>query len=1077
MCGVFSKCKLLLGGSLMAALVGQATAQMVIRGAEAVAAAHFDVSPQLKDLPSALHPPGPLLRRPVGPLPRPDAPAVADPVHQIVAGQLQMPSVLANFEGVGQGFAGPQGSFTVTAAPPDANMAVGPNHIVQVVNTDLAIFNKTGTVLYGPVAINSLWSGFGGGCQTNNDGDAIAQYDRLSDRWLITQFSVSTTPFLQCVAVSTTADPTGTYNRYSFQYANFPDYAKVGIWPDAYYFTYNMFNAAGTVFLGSQVCALDRARMLLGLSATQQCFSTSTSDGGLLPADLDGSRPPPAGSPNYLLSLAAVANNLSLWKFHVDWATPANSTFTGPTNLATAAYTEACGGLVCIPQATTTQQLDSLADRLMYRLAYRNFGDHEALVTNHSVVAGSSIGVRWYEVRSPGAAPAIFQQGTYAPDTNYRWMGSIAMDQSGNMALGFSLSGASITPQIHYTGRLAGDAAGQMSQGEATIINGAGAQTASLDRWGDYTAMRVDPVDNCTFWYTNQYIPSNGTFNWRTRIASFKFPSCAPPATSTLLSPSFNPSVFGQSVTFTATVSPSGATGNVTFNDGASVLCSAVALAGGQAQCSTGTLTVAGHSVTATYSGDVNNAGSTSPALSQIVNKAGTSTAIGAHTPNPSTVGSPIAVSAILTVTAPGAGTPSGTITVSDGTATCLVTLPATVCNLNPVSAGAKTLTATYTGNGNFSASIAPGVAHTVNSSSTNTALSSSANPSAFGQPVTFAATVTGVTPTGVVTFNDGASVLCSAVAMVGGQAPCITGALTIGSHSVTATYAGDVNNAGSASPALSQVVNKAGTSTAIGAHTPNPSTLGSPIAVSANVTVTAPGAGTPSGTITVSDGTATCLVTLPATVCNLNPVSVGAKTLTASYAGDGNFSASISPGDAHTVNASPPTLQTAVSRKVHGSAGTYDLPLTLVPTNPTTEPRIGPAQTIVFTFDKPIASSLVAVSEGVATLAAPIFSGNDVVVDLSGVTNQQYVTIALTGVASVDGGTGGSGSVRLGFLVGDVNQTRVVSVADLGLVNAQITQPVTAANYLKDVNANGTLTVADKGITNANLTKALPPP
>jgi hypothetical protein len=230
-----------------------------------------------------------------------------------------------------------------------------------------------------------------------------------------------------------------------------------------------------------------------------------------------------------VVALGASANQLAYWKFHVDWTTPANTTLTGPATLATAAFSEACGGGTCIPQAGTSQKLDSLADRLMYRLAYRNFGDHESLVVNHSVTAGSSAGVRWYELR-PDASHNLFQQGTYAPDSNYRWMGSIAQDQVGDMALGFSVSGASIHPQIHYTGRLSGDAAGLMTQGEGTIINGAGSQSGSrLSRWGDYSSMSIDPSDDCTFFYTQEYIPSTGAFNWSTRIASFRFPGCAAP--------------------------------------------------------------------------------------------------------------------------------------------------------------------------------------------------------------------------------------------------------------------------------------------------------------------------------------------------------------------------------------------------------------------------------------------------------------------------------------------------------------------------------------------------------------------
>ena len=214
-----------------------------------------------------------------------------------------------------------------------------------------------------------------------------------------------------------------------------------------------------------------------------------------------------------------------MWKFHTDWTTPANSSLTGPTPIPVAAFTTACSG-ACIRQSGTTQRLDSLSDRLMYRLAYRNFGDHESLVVNHSVAAGTSSGLRWYELRSPGTTPTVYQQGTYAPDASYRWMGSIAMDHVGDIGLGFSISSSTRKPGIHYTGRLAGDPLGTMTQGEGIVIDGAGAQTGGLSRWGDYSSMSVDPVDDCTFWYTTEYLKSNGSFNWSTRVGSFKFASC-----------------------------------------------------------------------------------------------------------------------------------------------------------------------------------------------------------------------------------------------------------------------------------------------------------------------------------------------------------------------------------------------------------------------------------------------------------------------------------------------------------------------------------------------------------------------
>src|SRR5438105_9880560 len=491
---------------------------------------HHDLSPPLFAIPPARRQGG-LMERDHERLPRPRSLATSDPVLQRQTITAAAPVMSTNFDGIGNGVAG----FTVNAAPPDTNGDVGPNHYVQTVNTDFAIYDKSGTLLYGPVAINTLWSGFGGGCQTNNDGDPTVVYDRIANRWIVSQFSVNSAPYLQCVAVSQTGDPTGAWYRYSFAYSNFPDYPKMGVWPDAYYVSFNMFSNGGSTFAGATVCAFDRSKMLLGQAATQQCFNTSTAYGGLLPADMTGTILPPTGARNYVLGLGATSSTLAFWKFHVDWNTPSNSTFTGPTNLTVASYSEACSSTgTCIPQAGTSQRLDSLGDRLMYRLAYRNFGDHEALVVNHSVTAGTSVGLRWYEIRTPSTTPTIFQQGTYAPDSNYRWMGSVAMDQAGNMALGFSLSGSTLNPQSHYTGRLATSPAGVMDQGEGTIINGTGSQTGSnLSRWGDYSSMTVDPSDDCTFWYTNEYIPSNGAFNWRTRIGSFKFANCGGTPTPT----------------------------------------------------------------------------------------------------------------------------------------------------------------------------------------------------------------------------------------------------------------------------------------------------------------------------------------------------------------------------------------------------------------------------------------------------------------------------------------------------------------------------------------------------------------
>jgi len=433
-----------------------------------------------------------------------------------------------SFDGVGAGFAG----FTVTGAPPDTNGAVGATQYVQWVNTSFAVFNKsTGALLYGPAAGNTLWQGFGGPCETTNSGDPVAMYDKAANRWVMTQFSINqgASQFFQCVAVSTTSDATGSYRRFAFQFNGFNDYPKGGVWPDGYYLTFNMFNAAGTAFLGARVCALDRNQMITaaGTPGPIQCFQLSTTFGGLLPADLDGATPPPSGAPNYMVAFDDTNNDgLNLWKFHVDWADAANSTLTGPTKITTAAFAPACGGGTCIPQPGTTQRLDSLADRLMFRLAYRNFGSYESLVVNHSVTVGTTAsGVRWYELRSPGATPTLFQSGTFSPDATSRWMGSIAQDQQGNMLLGYSASSSALRPGIYYTGRLVSDAPGTM-QAESTLMTGIGSQTGGLSRWGDYSAMTIDPVDDCTFWFTSEYLKTTGSFNWSTRIGSFKFPGC-----------------------------------------------------------------------------------------------------------------------------------------------------------------------------------------------------------------------------------------------------------------------------------------------------------------------------------------------------------------------------------------------------------------------------------------------------------------------------------------------------------------------------------------------------------------------
>ena len=488
---------------------------------DVIHAVRHDVSPLLRDIPPAkqannIRRIGPSSRLPFPQIESGPVSGQLDPVVQMSIGAAMIPAPASNFEGIAAG----------CCIPPDTSGAVGPNHFVQVVNHQFAIFNKNGQTLLGPVATNTLWSGFGGLCQDTNYGDGVVVYDWIADRWVISQFAFQAGgAHLECVAVSTTNDPTGSWYRYSFSFPYFNDYPKWGVWPDAYYTSY-ILRRSDFSPINSYICAFDRARMLYGATATAQCFNVAASYLALLPADVDGASLPPPGTPNFLMNFSQ--NKLNLWKFRVNWTAPSSSSFTGPTAISVAPFTPACNPTrICIPQTGTTQMLDSISDRLMFRLAYRNAGTSRSLIANHTVDAGSGIsGIRWYEIRNPEATPVLFQQGTYAPDTNHRWMGSIAADRAGNIGVGYSVSGSGIHPGIRYTGRQASDPLNSLPQGESTIISGGGSQTG-YTRWGDYSHMTVDSTNDCSFWYTTEYLTANGSFNWHTRIGSFAFPSCS----------------------------------------------------------------------------------------------------------------------------------------------------------------------------------------------------------------------------------------------------------------------------------------------------------------------------------------------------------------------------------------------------------------------------------------------------------------------------------------------------------------------------------------------------------------------
>ncbi len=479
-------------------------------------------------------------------------------------------------------FAGPLTSFdgminTCACYPPDPQGDVGPGHYMQVVNLSFSIYSKAGAVLYGPADLSTIWTGIPAPWNGTNDGDPIVLYDQTADRWLISQFSLPPggTAYAVLVAVSATGDPLGTWYRYVFNFGNrLPDYPKLGVWPDGYYLSANLFENAAT-WAGVTATVLQRSKMLLGdPTAFMISFSASPSSDpySILPADWDGTATPAAGEPNWFAYYndwsSPTDRYLRIWALHTDWTTPVNSTFTQVASLVTAPFnSELCGGGLtkCIPQPGTSVKLDAMNDRLMFRLQYRQFSGYSAMVTNHTVNADGSgqAGVRWYELRNTGSGWGIHQQGTYAPaDGRHRWMGSIAMNADGTIALGYSVSdGVSTYPGIRYTARKATDPAGMMTLSEQTLIAGGGSQTGSVGRWGDYSMMSVDESTN-HFWYTNEYYQTTSTNSWKTRIGEFAIDQSPYAATQ-----SANP-VQTTSATLRGSVIPSGLPTNYYFEYG-----------------------------------------------------------------------------------------------------------------------------------------------------------------------------------------------------------------------------------------------------------------------------------------------------------------------------------------------------------------------------------------------------------------------------------------------------------------------------------------------------------------------------
>ena len=535
------------------------------------------------------------------------AQAPSPDVEQKTQGTRPAAEIVASFDGIGVGLNGPQGTYE-GRNPSDNSLAVGPDEIVQTVNTRLAIFTKkgkkydtTGRALYGPVPTNTVFHDFGGPCDARNNGDAVVRYDQLAGRWLVVMPLFSRIPpdqvgqrppidqpaasgqlaqpgqaaspgsavrlptnpppppeppqrgqrgqraggppappapgtYGMCYAVSTGSDPMGPYYRYAFERPDFPDYPRPAVWPDGYYVPTSSSDnrISATIATQKKACVAEREKMLKGQPAREQCkdlFNVSF----LNNADVDGTAAPPAGAPNVMIAAGGTqldkifdADYIHVWQFHVDWKDPTRTKLVGPEKIAVAPYHFLCDGQLtnCVPQPDTDRRLDAQGDKIMSRVVYRRVGNRESIVAVHSInTAAGGGGVRWYELSiDKKRNVSLRQQGTYAPDAFYRWMGSPAIDHAGNIGIGYSFGGAPNFAGQRFVGRLAGDPLGQMTLKESVLAEGEAPQTNTL-RWEDYTTTAVDPSDDCTIWYVGDYVKKDAQ-NYSTRIGGFRMPGC-----------------------------------------------------------------------------------------------------------------------------------------------------------------------------------------------------------------------------------------------------------------------------------------------------------------------------------------------------------------------------------------------------------------------------------------------------------------------------------------------------------------------------------------------------------------------
>ena len=1080
--------------------------------------------------------------------------------------------------------------------PPDENGSVGNDQFVEMVNTQYQVWSlnratKTATPVFpAPVNINTLWAGFGGACQTQNAGDPIVLYDKLANRWFLSQFTSAAASgvFYQCVAVSTTANAAGTYARYAFPVpnGNFGDYPHYGVWTDAYYVMSHDFMPAGSSFsfVAASFGAMDRAKMLAGQPATYQVILDPL-EGGHLPADLDGFAPPPGNAPGIFTSLHS--DGMYLYRMKVDWTTPANTTRTLQAIMPIATASAACGGGSCIPQPNSPLTLDSLADRLMFRLAYRNFIDHESLVVNHSVdpgVPGVVSGVRWYEFRISGQPDAVcsvypctYQQGTVAdvPNGRSRWMGSIAQDSAGNMIVGYTATGTNEPTDAHsirYTGRAANHPRGTMTVPEAIIHTGTRNEVsdnvagALPGRWGDYSSTSIDPADDCTFWIVGEYYDRlNGVtnFDWSTKIASASFSASQCQPSTCTARPTSAPTIGTASVpgpnqidiTWTG-VTPTpgsyaieraiGAPGSegiyqpLAFVSGSSTSFSDFSAQGGVTysyrviaasdpvgRCQA---LVRSGAASATATGGCN--------LKPIF--AGVTSATSLDGPvcgitlgwSPGSVGCPLRqlryniyrgtvpdfVPSASNRVAKCVGGPSSYVDtnnlISGNTYYYVVRAEDTgpggggACGGNEESnnvhiagtaygPGTQATAGTWTdGGGDVTSFLRLNPPGTGNSADpawriVNTAEDPSANHTPGGD---FAYRNAGPGPNAQYSSNV-CAVAETPVLTVGGTSVNLTywerHQMEVGWDGVAIEYSRN-GGAWTDVPAPSNT-------TAAGCMTTDITTDYATMACTDNPPINACGYPTTKPVITgprIPPDPAP-LDCAASTTGELTAYGRRCHLLTGLAVGDTiqfRWRFASDPGlefkgfyldDIAVTNirlrnacttgtAAAPMLTGAASRTSHGTAGPFDVAMPLNGSG--VEPRnASGSHTIVLHFDRPVQSGSAAVTSGVGTVSSVSFSGNDMLVNLTGVANQQRLTITVTNLTGVEGGVLSSASLTIGFLIGDTTGNGAVNSSDISQTKSQSGVVVSASNARQDVTNNGSINSSDISLVKSRSGTALP--